>query len=148
MTSKEIHEDMIQILAEDSPFYAAVKKWATEFKVGRKSAENDPVRSSKKSQPFDAIYCMVLGNKCLAKSIGISSGSVHTEILGMRKMSARRVPRMLTLKHKLKRVDISRTLLIHLQASTKNFPLWFITFVKWSPTETIEIRLLLSSYSN
>ena len=34
---KEIHKDMVQILAEDSPFYATVSKWVAEFKWGRDS---------------------------------------------------------------------------------------------------------------
>lgn len=60
----------------------------------------------------------------IAKSTSISSGLVHTvltEILGMSKLSARRVPRMLTPEQKLKRVDIFRILMTHFQIYPENF---------------------------
>ena len=31
MTSKEIHENMVQILVDDSFSYVTVKKWTAEF---------------------------------------------------------------------------------------------------------------------
>lgn len=114
MTPKEIHEDMVQTLAEDSPSYATVKKWAAEFKRGRVSTEDDPRSGRPKTSTTDeqvaAIHRMVLDDRRqtvqqIAKSIGISSGSVHavlTDILGMSKLSARWVPRMLTPDQKLK----------------------------------------------
>ena len=37
MIDKKIHKDMVQILAEDSPSSATVKKWAAEFKRSRDS---------------------------------------------------------------------------------------------------------------
>lgn len=42
VTPKEIHEDMVQTLVEDSPSYTTVKKWATEFTQGINSTEDDP----------------------------------------------------------------------------------------------------------
>ena len=60
----------------------------------------------------------------IGKSIGFSSCSVNTiltEILGMTSLSGRWVPRMLTTDHKVKRVDISKTLLIRFLANPKNF---------------------------
>ena len=58
----------------------------------------------------------------IAKFIGISSGSVHTvltEILEMSKLSAGCIPRRLTPKPKLKRVNISKTLLTCFQVNHK-----------------------------
>ena len=70
---------------------------------------------------------MVLDNRCLTayetiKSISIHSILVHIvliAILGMSKLSA--VPRSLTSEHKLKRFDISTTLLTYFQDNSKNF---------------------------
>ena len=105
MTPKEIHADMVQTLAEASPSYATVKKWAAEFRRGRNSTKDDPrsgrPKTSTSDEQVDAIHRMVSDDKCLtvqqiAKSIGISSGSVHTvltENLGMSKLSARWVPK-------------------------------------------------------
>ena len=42
MTPKEIHEDMVKTLDDDSPSYSTIKKWAAEFKRGRESIEDDP----------------------------------------------------------------------------------------------------------
>ena len=43
MFPKEIHEDFIEILGKESPFYSTVKKLAAEFKFNRKreSVEDD-----------------------------------------------------------------------------------------------------------
>ena len=40
MAPKEIYEDFIETLGKESP-YSTVKKWATEFKRGRGSFEDD-----------------------------------------------------------------------------------------------------------
>ena len=74
-----------------------------------------------KPQTLMNIHHMFLDDRYLivqqiAKYISIHSGSVHTvltRILAMSKLSARWVPRMLMPKHKLKRADISKTLLTH-----------------------------------
>ena len=70
---------------------------------------------------FDDWY---LTDQQIDKPIGISSGLVHTvltEILGMNKLSKSCDIRMLTPVDKLKRVDISKTVLIRFQANPKKF---------------------------
>ena len=42
MTSKEIHENLVQILVEDFSSYATMKKWAERFKRSSDSTEDDP----------------------------------------------------------------------------------------------------------
>lgn len=121
MTPKEIHGDMVQTLAEDT---LLIQLWATEFKSDRNSTKDPYPKTSTTDEQIDTIHRMVLDDSHLtvqqiAKSIGISSGSVHTvltEILEISKFSARLVPRMLTSEQKLKRVVISRTILTCFQA--------------------------------
>ena len=36
MSPKEIHEDFMETLEKESPSYSTVKKWAAEFRRGRK----------------------------------------------------------------------------------------------------------------
>ena len=41
MSPKAIHEDIMETLEKESPFYSTVKKWAAEFKRGIESVEDD-----------------------------------------------------------------------------------------------------------
>ena len=64
ITLKEIHEDMIQILVENSPSNVTVKKLAAEFKQGRDSTEDDSQSSHSKAlttdEQVDTIHCILL----------------------------------------------------------------------------------------
>ena len=131
MASKKIHED----IAQDSPSYATVK-WTTDFKRGRDSIKDYPRLACPKTSTIEkktsviqnqtvngnklmCIHDMTLNARCIivqpiAKSTGINSCSIHTvltEILEMNKLCVWWVPRQLMPEHKMKRIDISRTLL-------------------------------------
>ena len=41
MSLKEIHDDFIKTLGDESPSYSRVKKWAAEFRTGRDSMEDN-----------------------------------------------------------------------------------------------------------
>ena len=41
MTPKEIHEDFMKTIGNESPSYSTVKQWAAEFKRGRQGIEDD-----------------------------------------------------------------------------------------------------------
>lgn len=78
---------MVQILADDFPSYATLKKWVAEFKRGRDATEDDPrlrhPKTSNTDEQDDAIHRLSLVYRRLtvhqiAKSIGIISCSVHT----------------------------------------------------------------------
>ena len=49
-TPKEIHEDFMKTLGNESPSYSTVKNWAAEFKLGRESIEDD----ARSGRPKDA----------------------------------------------------------------------------------------------
>lgn len=84
-----------------TPKEMALDEMVQEFKKGRVRTDDDPrsypPKTSTTDDRVDAKNRMVLDDKCLtvqqmAKSIGISSGSVHTgltEMLWMNKLSAR-----------------------------------------------------------
>ncbi|GBP09183.1 Putative uncharacterized protein FLJ37770 [Eumeta japonica] len=97
-----------------------VKKWFTEFRCGRTST-SDAERSGRPKEVItpeivDKIHEMILDDRRmkvreLAHAVGISTERVHHishEYLDMRKLSARWVPRLLTLDHKRNRVTTSK----------------------------------------
>ena len=86
-----------------------MKKWAAEFKRGRESIEDDERSGRPKDATTDEnveiVYNLVMCDRrrdlrSKASEEGISFGAVQaiiTDILGMSKVSARWVPRMLTM---------------------------------------------------
>ena len=139
MSPKEIHEDMVDTLGDDSPAYSTVKKWVAEFKRGRESVEDDArsgrPRTSTSDVQIDAVRNMVLADRRvtiqhIAETLGISFGSVQTILTGvlhMSKLSARWVPRMLNEEQKQKRLEISRQLLDRFRGDTAGFLKRFVT---------------------
>ena len=108
MTPKEIYEDFMKTLGNESLSYSTVKKWAAEFKRGRESIEDDARSGRPKDATTDenveTVHNLVMCDRrrdlrCIASEVGISFWAVQTiltDILGMSKVSARWVPRMLT----------------------------------------------------
>ena len=107
MAHKEIHEDFMKTLGNESP-YSTVKKWAAEFKRGRESIEDDAGSGRPKDTTTDEnvkiVHNLVMCDRrrdlrSIASEVGISFGAVQTiltDILGMSKVSARWVQGMLT----------------------------------------------------
>ena len=107
-TGKEIHSELADVYGSSAPFYAQVKFWVGEFKHGRKSLE-DEARSGRPLDPTDEEMCkkvqdLVYSDRQIqveeiAQALGISHGSVSTILhdrLGMRKLTARWVPKSLS----------------------------------------------------
>ena len=54
MKTKEIHDDMVKTLGEDSPCYSTVKKWVAGFKRGMENTDEDARTGCPKSATTDA----------------------------------------------------------------------------------------------
>lgn len=107
--------------------------WASKFKGGRESVENEShdrrPRSSLTDENICAVRDVIEGDRRLtvdeiASEVGISHGSAHaiiTEHLGFRKVCARWVPRLLTENHKEVRLQICERLLNRFRQEGVNF---------------------------
>lgn len=117
---KEIHERMSKVYSNDSPSYSTVKRWSALFKGGRRSLDDDD-RSGRPSTSVNEdsikqIERLILSDRRitiaeLEEETRLSHGSIVNIIhdhLNMNKISARWVPKFLTLDLKQKRVDISQ----------------------------------------
>jgi len=116
-----------------------VKKWFTEFRCGRTST-SDAERSGRPKEVVtpeivDKIHGMILDDRRIkvrevAEAVGISTERVHHilhEYLDMKKLSARWVPRLLTLDHKRNRVTISEECLAMFSRNPNEFLHRFVT---------------------
>ena len=118
-TPKEIHERMAKVYVDSAPSYATVKRWAVEAKHGRESLD-DEARSGRPPsavtpETISALEAMIMEDRRItivqmSKALDISVGSVETiihEHLKMNKVSARWVPKMLTIDMKMDRREKS-----------------------------------------
>lgn len=120
---KDIHAELEATLGHGALSYSTVKKWAALFKHGRESVEDDPRCGGPSSAIHDGTVAevegLVMGNRrvsvaWLAAHVGISKGSIGTILhdrLGLSKVSARWVPKMLTPEQKATRVTTSQEVL-------------------------------------
>jgi len=119
LNPQDIHADMVDTVGDDAPALSTVYKWTAEFKRGRESLEDDPRpgRPTTATTPdnIDRVHHLVMGDRRLtisqiASDVGISRERVehilHNE-LGMSKVSARWVPRLLTPNQKHTRLTMS-----------------------------------------
>lgn len=139
LSAKEIFEDMVNTLGESAPSYSMVKKWTAEFKRGRDSLEDEP-RSGRPptastSETIEKIHDMLLSDRritirYIANEVKISQERVHAIIrneLGMTKVSARWVPKLLSTDQKRIRCNVSRENLAIFNADPEQFLQRFIT---------------------
>ncbi|XP_076667941.1 histone-lysine N-methyltransferase SETMAR-like [Andrena cerasifolii] len=126
-------------LGESAPSFTTVKYWVAEFKRGRTSCrdEHRSGRPNEVTAPemVKKIYKMIVDDRRLkvrelADMIGIPKSPVHrilTENLDMRKLCARWVPRLLAVKQKQRREDVSVECLAVFHRSQAEFSRRFIT---------------------
>lgn len=136
---KEIHDDLVQTLEQSAPSYPTVARWYREFKCGRESCEDahagGPPATVTTQENIDKVHDIVMADRrvtvrYIAECTGLSTGAVHnilTNNLCMNKVSARWVPRNLTLDQKRIRVTCSRELLDRYRANSQDFLSRFVT---------------------
>jgi len=118
LTPKEIKAELDGVHSISASAFTTIYNWVNEFKRGRTSTCDAP-RSGRPIEAatpeiIDKIHDIVLTDRRmkvrgLVEATGISHGiviSILHEQLGMKKLSARWVPRLLTVDHKRDRVTI------------------------------------------
>ena len=122
-TDKEIHGELAGVYGSSAPSYAQGKFWVGEFKRGRTSLE-DEARSRLPLDATDEEICkkvrdLVYSDRRIqveeiAQALGISHGSVSKILhdrLGMRKFTARWVPKSLSDEQMATRASVCSALL-------------------------------------
>ncbi|RZB41555.1 HTH Tnp Tc3 2 domain containing protein, partial [Asbolus verrucosus] len=118
---------MSKVYGEDGPSLYQIKFWSKQFKWCRESVEDDP-RPGRPTEATNKAICKKIEDLVLeerrikisfiASELKISVGSVWNilhNVLGMNKVSARWVPRLLTPEQKLKRHEICQQNLLALE---------------------------------
>lgn len=122
-SAQTIFQELLAVYADSAPGKTMVYKWHGLFKQGRESIEDD----SRSGRPIEATTPEIIAKvekliledarlkkKQLAAMVGVSETSILNILhhhLGMTKVSARWVPRMLTPLQKRERVECSRQFL-------------------------------------
>ena len=122
-TGKEIHGELADVYGSSAPSYTHVKFWVGEFKRDRTTLEDE----ARSGRPLDATneemckkvrdlvyYDRQIQVEETAQALGISHGSVSTILhdrLGMRKLTARWVPKSLSNEQMATRASVCSALL-------------------------------------
>ena len=122
-TGQEIHCELTNVYGSSAPSYAQVKFWVGEFKRSRTSLE-DETRSGCPPDATDEEMCNKVRDLVysdmrvkvdeIANALHISHGSVSTILhdrLGMRKLTARLVPKSLSAEQMATRASVCSALL-------------------------------------
>ncbi|XP_067135376.1 histone-lysine N-methyltransferase SETMAR-like [Centruroides vittatus] len=123
LTSKEIKAELDEVHGTSAPVFATVYNWVNEFKCGRTSTKDEhcsgrPVEVTT-SEMIDKIHDMILSDRRIkvreiVEATGISQGTIFSilhEKLGVKKISARWVPRLLSVENKRNHVVDSEAIL-------------------------------------
>lgn len=133
LSGKEIFADMIETLGDQCPSYATIKNWVAEYKRGRSDVKDEhrPGRPISVTTPenIDSVHDMILENrrigiKSIAEALHISYERVCHIIhhdLGMRKLSAKWIPRCLNVDQKRVRLTTSKEICRRFAEDSSNF---------------------------
>jgi hypothetical protein len=112
LTPNEMHLKFIKVYGDSSPLFSTINTWAAEFKCGLTCLEDDLCEGCSKGattpEIIEQVHDVVLDDRqmkvCeITVTTGISKehvGYILHEELGMRKLCARWVPRLLTADQK------------------------------------------------
>lgn len=140
LKAMEIHTEMVNVLGESAPSKTMVCKWASLFKSGRTSLEDDPREGRPKTastpEIIGKIQDMVLEDRRLTErdlteALGISLGTVSNILsvnLGFKKLCAKWVPHSLTMEQKHIRMRLCQQ---HLERFKKNKSDFIRRFITW-----------------
>ena len=139
LAPKGIYANKVATLGDDVSALLTVKKWTAEFKRGRESFDDDPrsgrLASATTKENINRIHHMAMDDRRLtvnqiADAVAISRERVdnvlHQE-LGMSKVSARWVPRLLTPAQKHNRLIMSEANLTLFETNPDSFFKRFLT---------------------
>jgi [histone H3]-lysine36 N-dimethyltransferase SETMAR len=122
-TQVETIRKIQKAFGDDAMSITQIKEWYNRFKDGRPSVESDPrsgrPSTSRNDDIIDQVQTLVMQNRRvttreLADEVGISNGSVDTILkddLAMRRVSAKFVPKLLTMEQKQLRVEVAQDML-------------------------------------
>nr|CAH7735052.1 unnamed protein product [Callosobruchus chinensis] len=118
VSSAEIMKQLTNVYKDDCLKKTAVYEWAKRFREGRESVEDDSREgapsTSRTAQNVDRLRVRVLGDRrvslrMLEDELGINKETIRQmlhEDLGMRKLCAKMVPKVLTVEQKELRLSI------------------------------------------
>ena len=120
---KKIHDDLYSVYADQAVPYNTCARWVREFKDGRKLLTDKPRSGAPKSKVNETLVTNVkkhvdndpnVSVREISSDLDVSIGTIHKvlhEELGLRKISARWVPHVLTPEQKKNRVFCARQIL-------------------------------------
>ncbi|XP_054744389.1 uncharacterized protein LOC129248798 [Anastrepha obliqua] len=139
LNQKQIIEEFQTVLREHAPSNATVYNWVNEFKRGRIITKDEPrsgrLKEVKTPETVEKVYKIVTQDRRIklreiADIVNISYERMHNIIhdeLGMKKLSARWVPRLLTPLQKMNRMSTSKVGLDMFNRNPSEFLRRFIT---------------------
>ena len=139
MSPSQMYEDMMANLGESAVHYGIVKTWFRTFKCGKTSCEDEhdggPPRTVTTPENIKKVHEIVQQDlritiSDIVEETGFSYHSVHNILekeLGMKKLTARRVPRMLTLAQKRQGTVLCEQHLTNFRANKKLFIERYVT---------------------
>ena len=112
-----------QAFGDDAMGATTIKEWYNRFKDGRASVESEPrsgrPSTSRNDDGINQVRTLVLQDRRitireLSDEVNISTGSIHSILhddLGLRRLVAKFVPRLLTVEQKELRLEVSQDML-------------------------------------
>ena len=134
-----------RVFGDDATCITQIKEWYNRLRDGRTSVESDArsgrPSTSRNDKLINQVRALVMQDRrvtvrVLAEEVGISTGSVHsilTDDLAMRRVSAKFVPKLLTIEQKQLRLEACRTTFLWFDR-LPTLPTWLLVIFGCFPT--------------